>query len=493
MPDRQHHDAAQAAAAPEATGPNGSDGASGFWAKATRLATRLVRPFSFGSSQAVPSVSDASTVPSFGSGYAAPVGGVSQRVVHGAPAGRRVTEVAAADVWKNSSVFTALNWIRRNFPDARIGVMNLETKALDLTHPMARLLRRPNPNYSYSTFWAGMTLSYCLGDAYALKVRNGYRQPIQLWYRPHWMLKPVRFNNSDNYLDGYWYKPDARTPGVLLPVSEVIHLRNGIDPENELCGMSDLKRLLRTVFTDNECDRFLAGMFVNHGHIGAVITHKAPIIDEESNETGTQLTPEQREQLAALYREKFTGDGVGGALVLEGEYNVQFPNVHVDSDFVEKAKDISQADIAAAIGIPPVVLNWHVGLKTSTAKASHEDARKQAYRECLIPMHRSMAEDLDTQLLPDFEGGNADRFCTAFDYSGVATLADDANKAAERWVSLTGSGIATRGEARAAVGLKTGPEDNIYIAAKKPESDTKPTSGDKNGANGGKNAGGKDE
>jgi HK97 family phage portal protein len=389
-------------------------------------------------------------------------------VTPGSGGGQSINYAArVGDFTKNNSVFTAMAWIRRNFPDARVAVQNIKDDELIPSHPMAMLLARPNPNYSFSTLGAGLSFSFVGdGNAYGLKRRDGYGQVVEVWYRPHWMLKPVRDPGSSNFIDAYIYKPDARTPAKRLPVSEVVHLRNGIDPENEMLGMSDLKRLLMSIYTEQECNRFMAATLTNLGMPGAIFTHKPPIIDEEEGERAPGLTKDQADSIKSSYRENFTGERVGGAMVLDGEFEVDFPQISIDTSFVEKAKDISQADIAAAIGIPPVVLGWHIGLKTATAKASHEDSRKQAYRECLMPMHRSMAEDFDIQLLPDFDDNKLVR--TVWDYRHVATLADDTNATATRATRLYLGGLATRAEGRKIAGLtpREGTVDDVFYQGK---------------------------
>jgi hypothetical protein len=89
-----------------------------------------------------------------------------------------------------------------------------------------------------------------------------------------------------------------------------------------------------------------------------------------------------------------------------------------------------------------------------------------------MPMHRSMAEDFDIQLLPDFDDNK--RYRTAWDYRNVATLADDANQAAKRWEGLHLGGIAMRSEARKNVGLPVRPggvDDVFYVPGKSDPND----------------------
>jgi HK97 family phage portal protein len=283
-------------------------------------------------------------------------------------------QAKVGDIWRNNSVFIALSWLRRNFPDARVGVAPIGTQEIDLTHPMALLLARPNPYYSFSTLGAGLCFSYVAdGNAYALKRRDGYKKPIELYYRPHWMIKPVREKNSKKFVDYYLYKPDARTPAIRLQPDQVVHLRNGMDPDNELCGMSDLKSLLLSVYTEQEANRFIAAILTNLGMAGAIFNHKPrEVKDDDGDVSFATLTQAKADAVKDKYNEAFTGEKVGGAMVLDGDWNVNFPTVNIDASFFEKAKDISQADIAAAIGIPAVVL--------ATTSASNPRPRRRVMK-----------------------------------------------------------------------------------------------------------------
>jgi phage portal protein BeeE len=104
-----------------------------------------------------------------------------------------------------------------------------------------------------------------------------------------------------------------------------------------------------------------------------------------------------------------------------------------------------------------------VGLETATAKASHEDARRQAYEAFLIPSQASIGEDIDIQLMPDFDRTGLKQ--VNWDYSGIAALSENQNDLATRWARLYQSGVCMRSEARAKVGLekRDGGDDDVFV------------------------------
>ena len=82
-------------------------------------------------------------------------------------------------------------------------------------------------------------------------------------------------------------------------------------------------------------------------------------------------------------------------MVLDGQFEVEFPTPSIDTNLVEKAKNFSQADIAAALGIPAAVVGFLVGMEHQDARAAHESMLRQAYVSCLCPMQRDHAQDYD--------------------------------------------------------------------------------------------------
>jgi hypothetical protein len=89
------------------------------------------------------------------------------------------------------------------------------------------------------------------------------------------------------------------------------------------------------------------------------------------------------------------------------------------------------------------------------------EAREMAWESGLIPIQRLIADDLSSQLLPEFDDDKlAEVF---FDYSEVRVLQADATDLARRWRELVHGSIAKRSEARAALGLSVDDADDVYL------------------------------
>jgi hypothetical protein len=91
-----------------------------------------------------------------------------------------------------------------------------------------------------------------------------------------------------------------------------------------------------------------------------------------------------------------------------------------------------------------------------------DEARQQAYEQNIIPTQQAMADDLTTQLLPDFSTA-PDMEAVMFDLSKVRVLQDDQLKLYQRLDIGYRGGWLKRAEVRAEVGKPVLPEDDIYF------------------------------
>jgi hypothetical protein len=91
-----------------------------------------------------------------------------------------------------------------------------------------------------------------------------------------------------------------------------------------------------------------------------------------------------------------------------------------------------------------------------------KEMRAMAYESNIVPTQRLMAEELDTQLLPDFETAPEKRR-TGFDQRNVRVLQEDEDALAKRQIALFQGGLITKAEGRKAVGKETSTEDEFSV------------------------------
>lgn len=349
--------------------------------------------------------------------------------------------IDAGDLIDNTAVMACMLWVCRTFPEAPLLVKALQPDGEEKEvprHALAQKVRRPNPYYSGMLLWQATLLSFNWnGNAYWRKIRNSVGQVLELYYEPHWNMRPVR-DNGNEYISKYQIWRDREWQNV--DIKDVVHFRYGIDPRNDMLGMSPLASALREAYTDNEAARYASVMFRNLGTPGMIVTPKSA--DDDLSQSADRLKAE----LKALT----TGDNRGDPLVYSLPLDLQMPSNDPSKMDTRGNRKITEERISALLGVPAIVAGLGAGLDRSTF-ANMAEAREAAYEGNIIPTQAMFADELDIQLLPDFGNGDTER--TDWDYSKVRVLQDDENKKAQRWAILFNAGLAKRSEAKADMGL----------------------------------------
>jgi HK97 family phage portal protein len=354
-------------------------------------------------------------------------------------------EVGEAGARVNSIVAACLDALARMFGQAPVRLEQLAAdgeKTVVRAHPFLAVLRRPNPYYTGKVLLSATVKDRrATGNAYWLKERAGGGRVIRLWYVPSFTMAPVwPTGSTDAFLTAYEYKPgDGKT--YTLEPSDVVHFRQGIDPDNVRSGLGALTSLYREIATDDEAANWTAAILKNAGVPSVLITP----------DQGATIHPDDVEPLKSQFGAKFSGDRRGEPAVLSAPLKVQQLAFNPEQLNVRNLRRIPEERIAAVIGIPAIVAGLGAGLDRATYSNASE-AQEMAYENTIIPMQAEIAEDLSAQLLPDFVA-NADEWEVSFDLSEVRVLQEDQNAIAERAATLVKSGILTIDEGRQLVGL----------------------------------------
>lgn len=352
-----------------------------------------------------------------------------------------------------SVVMAPVGWIQRTFPEAPVIVQQRNSDHQWETvadHPMIDLLDQPNPYYSGVQLWSPTILSWCLdGNAYWVKVRSMAGRVVQLWYVPHWMIKPACPNDGSEFISHYDYRPVNTT--IRLEVDDVVHLRYGLDPNNIRLGLSPLKSVLREVFTDLEADNFTASLMRNSGVPGLVIAPK---------ESGAMVSGAELKTMKAYVHQQFTGDHRGEPFLASGPTEVHQFGFNPRQLNLRDIRALPEERVTAVFGIPAIIAGLGAGLARSTF-SNYAEAREAAYESNIIPTQRLMSSELRSQLLVDYHDTRGYR--VGFDNSEVRILQEDENARTERWNGMLASGGVTLAEYRAAQGLDVSSADDVYL------------------------------
>jgi phage portal protein BeeE len=135
-------------------------------------------------------------------------------------------------------------------------------------------------------------------------------------------------------------------------------------------------------------------------------------------------------------------------LVLTFPAKIENPGFSPGDLAIDKLRDLPEERIAAALGIPAMVIGLGAGLERATY-SNYQEAREAAYESFIIPTQRLLAAEIDNQILPEF--GSTNRLRCSFDLSDVRVLQADQDKL---WARVSGayrSGVIKRKEAKALI------------------------------------------
>lgn len=353
-------------------------------------------------------------------------------------------------LWEASAVAACLRFACDTFPEGPIQVLanELGNEVPVEAHKLTALIARPNAFYSGTTLWAGTILSLMMpgGNAYWYKARNGASQVQELWYLPHFEVKPKWPLDGSAFITHYEYTANGRTQRI--EIEDIVHFRRWLDPQNPRIGWSPLTAVLQEVLTDAEAAVACHAIMKTRGLPGMIIRPK----DKDAS-----MTVEQADAIKLRY-EQMTGTGRGGVLPISIAADVDFPNIDVEKMAFDKVRSISAERICAAFGLDPMAVSLPSQNKTFS---NYGEAREAAYESFIIPMQRAVAETLDVQLLPEL--GNPQAEHVAFDLSKVRVLQEDRNKEAERIARLYSSGVTARRQSQELLGLDEPLPDDVYV------------------------------
>lgn len=356
----------------------------------------------------------------------------------------------------NSSVIMAcINWLSRTFPEAPMEIAILEDDRWKpmVRHPMLSLVSTPNPFYSGIDLWqATIADLHVSGNAYWLVERDEFGVPVELWYAPSVMVEPK--GNRGTFITHYEYQPDPSLKPEERDNRDVIHFRIGFDANNLRKGRSPLATVLREVFTDEEASIFTAALLKNLGIPGVIISPGAN--DIEIDEDSAQALKED-------FKQKFGGNRRGEPLVMGTSTHVQVLSFSPEQLNLRDLRRIPEERVSAVLGIPAMIVGLGAGLERSTFNNVAE-AREAVYENTILPLQRSIAETLKTQLLESWvPRDQLDTFKVQFDLSNVRVLQEDGQRLAQRNRVGVASGYRMVAEARASEGLEVRPEDYVYL------------------------------
>lgn len=362
----------------------------------------------------------------------------------------------AGDLWKCSVVAACLGWMVDNFYQARIGVATEDAQGHEVPlvrHPLTQVLRHPSPyrprRYSARALWSATILAFKVyGNAYWSKIRAGGPggPVIGVRWIPNWQIRPAWPSGqvSDTFISGYVYRVGEFAK--LIPPEDIVHFKDGIDPDNERMGLRRMNGCLRSVVTVNAADTYTMSLLENMGI--------PPVIF--SGADGSPLEPAQAQAVLEGYHDATAGENAGRAWATKLPVSAQVMGLSPQEMALDSILDRPVSQICAILRLSPMVVGFPDDQRTF---ANAGEARKAAWEDCLEPLQEILADELDDQLLPDL-GDEMAEF-VVWDRTKVRALQEGADiRTSRASVMVAGVPFATVNEARQVVGLppQDGPE-----------------------------------
>tara|TARA_R110000824_G_scaffold297909_2_gene486134 strand:+ start:698 stop:2218 length:1521 start_codon:yes stop_codon:yes gene_type:complete len=351
----------------------------------------------------------------------------------------------------NSAVTACLQLLGLSFSEATLEVCYYNEdgeKEVVPNHPLALLMRRPNPFMSGDIVQQYIINAlHVSGNAYLLKQHNESGELVALYPL---MPDQVTPKGTESELITY-YIYETESGKIKLEANDVVHFKLGLDSVNHKLGSSPLKTVLREIYGDESAGQMATALLSNMGVPSVMITPK--------DDFGP--TPEEAEQISKTYQQKVSGKNKGKPLVMSGAMNVEKLSFSPKDLDIGLLRQVPEERISAVLGVPAILAGLGAGLKHATYSNARE-LREFFTENKLIPLWRMVGEEITQQiLLRDYTDNPL--YEASYNFSEVRALQADQNEMYERLnVGVQGGWITVK-EARQQAGLPFDDEMEYYI------------------------------
>jgi HK97 family phage portal protein len=298
-----------------------------------------------------------------------------------------------SDLYKTQhEVRTVIDFLARNISQVPLHAYERisDTERQRITNTaLTNTLENPDYYVTRSRWMEYLVKDLCIFDeAIRIKVR-GENGRIVLVRIPPTSIKPIGTN---------WLRPDGYEVigyGKTLQFKrdEVIHI-HGYDPKDPRKGLSPLETLRQLLSEQYAAAEHREGLWRQGARAGLVIERPlgAPPWSDAA-----------RSRFKADWDSSYTGNKNSGKTAVLEEGMIAKPLETFsprDAQYIESSQ-LAREIVAAAYGVPSGLL----GLGNSTY-ASLSEQNRQLYQNALAPWLTLIQEELEAQLLPDFDNEN---------------------------------------------------------------------------------------
>jgi len=360
----------------------------------------------------------------------------------------------------NSAVVACINVLTTSFAEPSLKVYKKIEGGREVirNHPMEILMQRPNE------FSSGAVLAHYLvtslaahGDAFLLKVRNRQNQVVQLVPLMPTYVK-VRGNEKE-LITHYEYhavkqKNSLSQDYIELPRENVVHIRQGMDPDDHRRGFSPLRSVMRELAGDEAAGQFAVALLHNMAVPGVILSPKDDTMGGPSRE--------EADAIAQAFKSKFSGANRGAPMIMTGAMDVDIVSFTPEQLNLTALRRLPEERVSSVLGVPAILAGLGAGLDAATYNNTKE-LREFFTEQKMIPLWSAVAAELTHQLLhKDFEEDNYE-YVAAYDLEEVRALASDKKDQVLTMNSGVQGGFVTIAEARKTLGLEADESHEIFL------------------------------
>jgi HK97 family phage portal protein len=316
------------------------------------------------------------------------------------------------------------------------------------THPLRRLLRKPNDLMGEDEFWQYIAAYICIGgNAYAVCPLSARGLPVELWPYHAGQVRPKP--GGPSWITGFeFYNAESQWEPIDPNKYVVLHFKWPLpDLSQPWVAQPPLRSAAASVETVSELDRYLYSLLKNDAIPPTVVTLPPEVA----------MSAEEKARFREQWKERYGGGNRGEIAILDDGAKIERISLDLQQLAFDALYRAPEAKIAAAFRVPPILAGLLVGLDASTY-SNYEQARKAFTQDALVPLWRAMAAEVENGLAPAFGNGVVVRH----DLNEVASLQEDVNAKWARVNTAFLNGWLGMKETRAAVGYGDPPTDDLY-------------------------------
>jgi HK97 family phage portal protein len=343
---------------------------------------------------------------------------------------------------QNVVVFRCVDVVAKSLASIPLVVFQNDKKA-DATHPLVRLLSRPNPRTTKTRLVHQMAAFRLItGNSWLEKMGAGDNDetsaknpPRELWVWPPYKMTPIVRSGRGNIIPaGYQY--DSGQQKTAWAVDQV----NGrscmlpwmtFNPTNPWVGMSPIEAMARAVDQRNSADEWNQAMLQNSGKPSAMVTSDKPI------------SKDNKKTIRAGLERHVEGPGNAGRTLIASGPNIKYQQLSLspqDMDWLE-GKNVASRDICSAFGVP----NQLAGIQGDQTFANFAEARLALWEDTVLPLGEDFVIELNHWFAEDFPGSEI-----RMDLDKIPALAP---RRAAKWETAQKSNFISTNEKRKLVGF----------------------------------------